>query len=439
MLPRLKPLNFYDLVIEIAIVRPGPIQGDMVHPYLRRREGKEPVDYPNKAVEKVLERTLGVPIFQEQVMQLAVVAAGFTPGEADQLRRAMAAWKRKGGLEPFQRKLIEGMRANGIPAEFADRIYRQILGFGEYGFPESHSVSFALLAYVSAWLKRHEPAAFLAALLNSQPMGFYTPSQLVQDARRHGVEVRPVDVTASEWECTLEREAVRLGLLMVRGFPEAAATRVADARRERAFDSVDELAHRAALDRRELRCLADSGALAPLAGHRREAHWSVAGVATGAHILAGAPVAESRPALTPPTEGESLVADYASTGLTLGRHPLALLRSRLARMRFATAEELKRLPSGSRARAAGIVTGRQRPGTASGTVFVTLEDETGHVNVIVWPRLVEAQRRELLGSRLMGVEGTLEREGEVMHLVARRLLDHSDLIGSLQVESRDFH
>jgi error-prone DNA polymerase len=300
-------------------------------------------------------------------------------------------------------------------------------------------VSFALLAYVSAWLKRHEPAAFLAALLNSQPMGFYTPSQLVQDARRHGVEVRPADVAASVWECTLEREAVRLGFLMIRGLPEAAAKRVVAARRERAFDSVDDLAYRARLDRRDLKCLAVAGALAPLAGHRREAHWSVAGVATGTHILAGAPVAESRPVLPPPTEGESLVADYASTGLTLGRHPLALLRSRLARMRFATAEELKRLPSGSRARAAGIVTGRQRPGTASGTVFVTLEDETGYVNVIVWPRLIEAQRRELLGSKLMGVDGTLEREGEVMHLIAKRLVDHSDLIRSLQVESRDFH
>jgi len=372
-------------------------------------------------------------------MQLAVVAAGFTPGEADQLRRAMAAWKRKGGLEPFQKKLVDGMRRSGIPAELADRIYRQILGFGEYGFPESHSVSFALLAYVSAWLKRHEPAAFLAALLNSQPMGFYTPSQLVQDARRHGVEVRPVDVTASEWECTLEREAVRLGFLMIRGFPEAAAKRVAEARRERTFASVDDLAHRAALDRHDLKCLAASGALAPLVGNRREAHWSVAGVAAGAHILAGAPVIEDRPRLAPPTEGETLLADYASTGLTLGRHPLALLRPRLKRMRFATAEELKRLPSGARTRAAGIVTGRQRPGTASGTVFVTLEDETGTVNVIVWPHLVEAQRRELLGSQLMGVEGTLEREGEVMHLVAKRLSDHSDLIGSLKVESRDFH
>jgi error-prone DNA polymerase len=444
MLPRLAPEHFYDLVIEIAIVRPGPIQGDMVHPYLRRRDGREPIDYPNDAVRKVLERTCGVPIFQEQVMQLAVVAANFTPGEADQLRRAMAAWRRKGGLEPFQQKLVDGMRRNGIPAEFADRIYRQILGFGEYGFPESHSVSFALLAYVSAWLKRHEPAAFLAALLNSQPMGFYTPSQLVQDARRHGVEVRPVDVTASEWECTLEtlpssQVAVRLGFLMVRGFSEAAAKRIVEARAREAPQSVDDLAHRASLDRRDLKCLAAAGALEALAGHRRQAHWSVAGVATDRHILSGAPVAESRPALPPPSEGESLVADYASTGLTLGRHPLALLRARLSRMQFVPAEGIRLLPAGSRVRAAGIVTGRQRPGTASGTVFVTLEDETGTVNVIVWPHLVERQRRELLGSKLMGVEGTLEREGEVLHLVAKRLSDHSDLIGSLQLESRDFH
>jgi len=444
MLPRLAPEHFYDLVIEIAIVRPGPIQGDMVHPYLRRRSGLEPIDYPNDAVRKVLERTCGVPIFQEQVMQLAVVAAGFTPGEADQLRRAMAAWKRKGGLEPFQKKLADGMRANGIPAEFADRIYRQILGFGEYGFPESHSVSFALLAYVSAWLKRHEPAAFLAALLNSQPMGFYTPSQLVQDARRHGVEVRPVDVTASEWECTLEplpssQAAVRLGFLLTQGLSEAAAKRVAEVRAHKPLHSVDDLAHRASLDRRDLKCLAAAGALETLSGHRRNAYWEVAGIEMRAPILRDAPVVEILPELSSPTEGENILADYASTGLTLGRHPLALLRARLSRLRFATADELKRLPGGARARAAGIVTGRQRPGTASGTVFVTLEDETGTINVIVWPSLVEAQRRELLGSRLMGVEGTLEREGEVMHLVAKRLSDHSDLIGSLQVDSRDFH
>jgi error-prone DNA polymerase len=336
------------------------------------------------------------------------------------------------------------MRKNGIPAEFADRIYRQILGFGEYGFPESHSVSFALLAYVSAWLKRHEPAAFLAALLNSQPMGFYTPSQLVQDARRHGVEVRPVDVTASAWECTLEilpssQPAVRLGLLMVQGLSEAAAKRIVEARASQPPRSADDLAHRASLDRRDLKCLAAAGALETLSGHRRNAYWKVAGIETSAHILRDAPVVEASPALSSPTEGENILADYASTGLTLGRHPLALLRARLSRMRFATAEELRRLPGGARVRAAGIVTGRQRPGTASGTVFVTLEDETGYVNVIVWPNLVERQRRELLGSRLMGVEGTLEREGEVVHLVANRLVDHSDLIGSLQIDSRDFH
>jgi error-prone DNA polymerase len=305
-------------------------------------------------------------------------------------------------------------------------------------------VSFALLAYVSAWLKRHEPAAFLAALLNSQPMGFYTPSQLVQDARRHGVEVRPVDVAASEWECTLEtlpssRAAVRLGFLMVRGLSEAAAKRIVEARARQPLQSVDDLAHRASLGRRDLKCLAAAGALETLSGHRHDAYWKVAGIETGVHILRDAPVAEISPALPSPTEGENLLADYASTGLTLGRHPLALLRPRLARLRFASSEDIRQLPGGSPVRAAGIVTGRQRPGTASGTVFVTLEDESGTVNVIVWPHLVEAQRRELLGSQLMGVEGTLEREGEVMHLVAKRLSDHSELLGSLKIESRDFH
>ncbi len=444
MLPRLKPKEFYDLVIEVAIVRPGPIQGDMVHPYLRRRDGKEPVDYPNDAIRSVLERTLGVPIFQEQVMELAVVAADFTPGEADRLRRAMAAWRRKGGLEPFQQKLIDGMHRNNIPEEFAKRIYKQILGFGEYGFPESHAVSFALLAYVSAWLKHYEPAAFLAALLNSQPMGFYTSSQLVQDARRHGVEVRPVDVTASDWECTLEpflsrQPAVRLGFLMARSLSEEGAKRIVEARGRQPFQSADDLAHRAALNRRDLKRLAAAGALEPLAGHRRQAYWAVTGMETGRHILRGAPVAETPVVFPSPSEGENLVADYASIGLTLGRHPLALLRRRLSRMRFSTAAELHSLPSGRRARAAGIVTGRQRPHTASGAVFVTLEDETGYVNVIVWRDLTERQRRELLGARLMGVEGILEREGEVVHLVAKRLTDHSALLGRLVTQSRDFH
>ena len=439
MLPRLRPESFFDLVIEVAIVRPGPIQGGMVHPYLRRRQGLEPVSYPSEAVRAVLERTLGVPIFQEQVMSLAVVAAGFTPGESDRLRRAMAAWRRKGGLEPFEKRLKDGMRARGYTLEFADQIYRQILGFGEYGFPESHAASFALLVYVSSWIKRYHPAAFCAALLNSQPMGFYAPSQLVQDARRHGVEVRPVDVCASEWECTLEADALRLGFLVVKSLSQAGAERIAAARRERPFASVDELARRARLDQRDLKCLAAAGALNSLAQHRRLAYWDVAGVETRAGLLRDAPVIEAAPRLRPPTEGENLVADYASLGLTLGRHPLALLRDRLRRMRLATAEEIRSLPHGRLARTCGIVTGRQRPDTAAGVVFVTLEDETGYVNVVVWRDLGERQRRELLGAQLMTVHGVIEREGEVVHLVARRLVDHSALLGRLATRSRDFH
>jgi error-prone DNA polymerase len=439
MLPRLRPENFYDLVIEVAIVRPGPIQGGMVHPYLRRRQGLEPVTYPSAAVERVLQRTLGVPIFQEQVMQLAVMAAGFTPGEADQLRRSMAAWRRKGGLEQFEARLVRGMLERGYRREFAERIYRQILGFGEYGFPESHAASFALLVYVSAWLKCHEPAAFLAALLNSQPMGFYAPAQLTQDARRHGVEVRAPDVRVSGWDCTLEGDAVRLGLRQVGGLQEAAGGRIVEARITRPFESVEDLAHRAALDRRALKSLAAAGALASLAGHRRQAHWAAAAAWRAPRLLAGAPRHETEALLAPPGEGEEIVADYASLGLTLGRHPLALLRRRLARLGGITALELQRLAHGGRARAAGLVTCRQRPDTASGVVFVTLEDETGCVNVVVRADLVERQRKELLGARLLGVEGVIERDGEVVHLVARRLADHSALLGALQARSRDFH
>ena len=461
MLPRLKPANFYDLVIEVAIVRPGPIQGGMVHPYLRRRQGLEPASYPSAAVRDVLKRTLGVPIFQEQVMQLAVVAAGFTPGESDRLRRSMAAWRRKGGLEHFEQRLISGMLTRGYERGFAEQIYRQILGFGEYGFPESHAASFALLVYVSAWIKRFEPAAFLAALLNSQPMGFYAPSQLVQDAHRHRVEVRTVDIAASSWDCTLEdREAknstpapeqscslltahrspaVRLGLRMISGLAEAAARRIVATRAQRPFESVTDLARRAVLGKRDLGLLAASGALQPLAGHRHAAHWEIAGVESTTALLSAAPIRETAPQLTAPTEGGNLVADYASLGLTLGRHPLALLRPRLARMRLVPASELHRFPHGRLARAAGIVVGRQRPDTASGVVFVTLEDETGSVNVIVWRDLADAQRQELLGSKLMGVYGVVEREGEVVHLIARRLTDHSALLGRLATSSRDFH
>ncbi len=466
MLPRLKPACFYDLVIEVAIVRPGPIQGGMVHPYLKRRQGLEPVAYPSAAVQSVLERTLGVPIFQEQVMQLAIVAAGFSPGEADHLRRSMAAWRRKGGLEKFEQRLIDGMGARGYQEEFARQIYQQILGFGEYGFPESHSASFALLVYVSAWLKRYEPAAFCGALLNSLPMGFYGPSQLVQDARRHHVEVRPVDVTVSEWDCTLEKPvpatacramdpdtkgrqeasastplspALRLGFRLVSGLAEASAQRIAAARREAPFVSVADLAHRARLDRRDLACLARADALAALAGHRHGAAWDVAGIECLPPLFAGSAFTEQTAALPAPTEGQDIVADYRTLALTLRRHPLALLREKLARRRLLTAAQIAAAPSGRIVRTAGIVIGRQRPDTASGVVFVTLEDETGATNVIVWRDVGDRQRRELLGAKLLAVFGHIEREGPVVHVLAGRLVDLSPLLGNLETRSRDFH
>ena len=393
MLPRLRPREFYDLVIEVAIVRPGPIQGGMVHPYLRRRQGLEPVNYPSAAVREVLARTLGVPIFQEQVMQLAVVAAGFSPGEADRLRRAMAAWHRRGGLGPFERKLIDGMRARGYEEEFARAIFRQIEGFGEYGFPESHSASFALLAYVSAWLKRHEPAVFTCALLNSQPMGFYAPAQLVQDARRHGVEVRGVDVRYSEWDCRLEpgrnaEPALRLGFRMAKGLSEPSAARIVAARASRdaavaGFSCVADLARRAGLSREDLRRLARAGALAPLAGHRHRAHWEAAGVEEPSALFPDPRFPEAAPLLRAPSEGEDLVADYRHLGLSLGRHPLALLRRRLDSLGLCRAADLRAAPNGQPAQAAGLVVSRQRPSTASGIIFMTLEDETGHINVVV--------------------------------------------------------
>jgi error-prone DNA polymerase len=490
MLPRLRPRRFYDLVIEVAIVRPGPIQGGMVHPYLRRREGAEPVSYPSEDVRDVLERTLGVPIFQEQVMRLAVVAAGFTPGEADKVRRSMAAWKRKGGLEHFERKLIDGMRERGYQQEFAEQIFQQILGFGEYGFPESHAASFALLVYISAWLKCHEPAAFACALINSQPMGFYAPAQLVQDARRHGVEVLPADVTTSDWDCGLTtfpspppsprrgegvREAggegvceirtalwgspqytpsprggegggegrtfkpsLRLGLRLVGGLSAEGAVRIIEARTQAYFTTVEDLASRAKLNKRDLKSLASAGALTTLAGHRRQAYWDVAGIEQ-VTPLPFSPVEEMQPQLLPLTEGQNLVADYASLGLTLGRHPLALLRDTLRAQRLVTAAELRTFPHGRLTRAAGLVTGRQRPGTESGVTFVTLEDETGQINVVVWRDLADKQRRELLGSRLLAVYGVLERQGEVTHLIAGHLKDLTPLLGDLVTQSRDFH
>jgi error-prone DNA polymerase len=445
MLPRLRPRNFYDLVIEVAIVRPGPIQGEMVHPYLRRRSGEEPVSYPSKEVEAVLKRTLGVPIFQEQVMQLAIVAAGFSPGEADRLRRAMAAWKRKGGLEPFQKQLIDGMRERGYEDSFAQQIFKQILGFGEYGFPESHSASFALLVYTSAWLKHYEPAAFCAALVNSQPMGFYAPAQLVRDARAHGVEVRAVDVMISASDCTLERRedghpALRLGLRLVKHLSQEGVARLLAARAARPFSSIADMAERAALDRRDLEALAAADALARLSGHRHRAVWQVTGVERALPLLpAATAVDEGIPLLRAPREGQDIVADYGSMGLTLRRHPLALLREKLQRRGVVPTQELWERPNGKMVITAGLVITRQRPGSAGGVTFVTMEDETGYVNLIVWNRVAVEQRAALLESRLLEVHGKLQREGDVQHVIAQRLTNLSSMLGDLMVVSRNFH
>ena len=445
MLPRLRPKEFYDLVIEVAIVRPGPIQGGAVHPYLRRRQKLEPVSYPSPELKIALERTLGVPIFQEQVMQVAILAAGFTPGEADQLRRAMAAWKRKGGLEKYYDRIVNGMRERGYEQSFAEAIFEQIKGFGEYGFPESHAASFALLVYASSWLKCHEPEAFLAAMLNSQPMGFYSPSQLVQDARRHGVIVLPVDVTVSGWDSTLEtvegraRPAVRLGLSLLRGMKDGAAERIENARAVRSFKSVHDLARRAQLNRHDLHVLADANTLSSLAGNRREALWHSVAAVPDKDMLAVAGVQDDTPELGAPSEAQDIVADYRSVGLTLGRHPLDLLRPVLLEQRLMPASALRNYRNGRLARGCGIVTVRQRPGTAKGVLFVTIEDETGNVNVIIWPSLLERQRREALGASLLAVYGTWQCEGEVRHLVAQRLVDMSHLLGGLQSTSRDFH
>ena len=597
MLPRLKPTTFYDLVVQVAIVRPGPISGGMVHPYLKARERRRrglPITYdrstndpaPNPAdpddpecqprLAKALRRTLGIPIFQEQVMEVAMIAADYSAEDADRLRRDMAAWKRKGGLGLHRERLIQGMRRNGYEQEYAERIFRQIEGFGEYGFPESHAYSFALIAYESSWLKCHEPEAFLAAMLNSQPMGFYGPAQLVQDARRHGVVVLPPDVTVSGWDCALEeavlalspagagpgwgsapwpmaapsaphpsplprgareqahplrhgrlspplplagegwgegqavedaqpffesnlprdltqkaqhaieneayfppspagegpgwgpphatrqsagphpslppvaegaRPAVRLGLRLAQGLNEAAARRIEQARAERPFTSVDDLARRAQLDVKALNQLAAADALITLAGHRRQQVWQGAALKSAPELLRDAPIDEDALVLPAAPEGEEIVHDYAALGLTLRRHPLALLRPRLARWRLRSAQELKAARHGEQVRACGIVIGRQQPGTAKGTIFVTLEDETGPVNVIVWKsvRVAEDQRNALLRSRLLAVQGEWQigqdSGGHVRHLIAQRFVDLTPLLGRIAglTTSRDFH
>jgi len=447
MLPRLRPRNYYDLVIEVAIVRPGPIQGGMVNPYLKRRQGIEPVTYPNIELERVLQRTLGVPVFQEQVMEIAMVAAGFSAGEADQLRRSMAAWRRVGAVTRFRDQLISGMINKGYEQEFAEAIFKQIEGFGEYGFPESHAASFALLVYVSCWLKCHEPAAFLCAMLNSQPLGFYDPSDLTQDARRHGVDILPVDINHSEWDHTLIQRnesdkgepSVRLGLRLVNRLSHTGAEQLLAARANGPFRDAADLVHRSGINQTDQQALAIAGALEPIAGDRHQAQWDLLGVESLPELLHDASATEAPLQLPLPTEGENIVADYMGLGLTLGRHPLALLRDRLRRQRILNAAEWACVPNGRHVRLAGIIKVRQRPGSASSVLFMTLEDETGNINVVIWPATVERFRREVLSATMVAVSGVTQREGEVVHLIAHKLEDLSWMLGKLTTHSRNFH
>ncbi len=452
MLPRLRPRCFYDLVIEVAIVRPGPIQGDMVHPYLRRRDGDERVDYPDDRIRNVLKRTLGVPIFQEQVIQLVMVAAGFSGGRADALRRAMARWGKSGELQQFHDEVINGMLANGYDQAYAEQLFEQMKGFGGYGFPESHSASFALLVYISAWLKRHHTAAFYCGLLNSLPMGFYTPSQIIQDAKKHGIEVRGVDVDASFRDHSLEdsyrrdlgvQPALRLGFRQIKGFNEDAAGRLIRAREQAAFAGVNDLCERAQLRADEREALAAANALQRLTGHRRQAQWELQAVEETTALLqgqTGTGVFRDGVVLDAPNEVENLLADYRSLGLTLGRHPLALVRHREPFRHCRTAKALRGVRHGGFARVAGLVTNRQRPGSASGILFMTLEDETGNINVVVHPNRVEPLRPVLLGGQLLEVHGTLERSPEgITHLVLGRARDQSDALARLQLQARNFH
>ncbi len=447
MLPRLKPATFYDLVVQVAIVRPGPIQGDMVHPYLRRREGIETPEYPKPELEAVLGKTLGVPLFQEQAMQVAIVCAGFTPGEADQLRRSMATFKVTGGVSHFRDKLVEGMVARGYERAFAERTFSQLEGFGSYGFPESHAASFALLAYASAWMKCHHPDVFCASLLNSQPMGFYAPAQVVRDAVEHGVEVRPVCVNASRRDCTLEPRggqgggmAVRLGLRMAAGLPDLHAALLVAHRGENPYASVEEAWRRADIPATSLERLAEADAFHGLGLDRRQALWAVKGLADGVLPLFAAADARRRPrpelveppvALAPMRDGREVVEDYRSTGLSLRRHPVAFLRATLRAQGMVSCADLARTRDGRRVVVPGIVLVRQKPGSARGVMFMTIEDETGVANLILWPDRFERQRRLVLSAGMVACHGRVQREGEVTHVITDRLEDLSDLLRSV--------
>ncbi len=455
MLPRLKPRTFYDLVIQVAIVRPGPIQGDMVHPYLRRREGKEPVEYPTPELEAVLGKTLGVPLFQESAMKVAMVCAGFSGGEADQLRKSMATFKFTGGVSKFKTKLIDGMVRNGYSPEFAEKTFGQLEGFGSYGFPESHAASFALIAYASCWVKRHYTEAFCAALINSQPMGFYAVAQIVGDARKHGVEVRPVCVNRSRWDCTLEpsegsdRLAVRLGMRMVRGLAQADAARIIAARADEPFESVDDMWRRSGVPAASLVELAEADAFLPsLHLERRDALWAIKALrdeplplfaaAAEREVKAIREQQEPEVALRQMTRGHNVVEDYGHTGLTLREHPVAFLRRELRERSIITCAEAMAARDGRWVLAAGLVLVRQRPGSAKGVMFITLEDETGIANAVVWPKLFERSRRVVLGASMMAINGRIQREGDVVHLVAQQLFDLSADLSSLAERDADF-
>lgn len=454
MLPRLKPRTFYDLVIEVAIVRPGPIQGDMVHPYLRRREGKEEVIYPKPELEKVLGKTLGVPLFQEQAMRVAIECAGFTPGEADQLRRAMATFKFTGGVSAFGEKLVNGMMERGYDEEFARRTFSQLEGFGSYGFPESHAASFALVAYASSWLKCWHPDVFCAALLNAQPMGFYEPAQIVRDAVEHGVEVRPVDINTSRYDCTLEptavegRLAVRLGFRQIFGMKDAEAATLVAGRAAQPFGDVEDVWRRSGVHVSTLVRLAEADAFQPsMRLPRRDALWAIKALRDDPLPLFAVADGEGRPTpetndeavrLKAMTAGHEVVEDYTFTGLTLRQHPVSFLRSELIQRGIITCAEANVLPDRRKLTTAGLVLVRQKPGSAKGVMFITIEDETGVANLVIWPSLYENQRQIILTANMLGVEGRVQREGQVVHIVADKLIDFSSRLSSISEQEAPF-